>query len=247
MNVLVVDDDKIDRMNILRVLKKSDFTSVITEADTAEKGLALIKNRRFDIVLLDYNLPGINGIEFLYELKGCSAQGITAVIMISTSEEEALALKCISAGAQDFLSKNEITGFRLRRAILNSQARSDLEQKLLDSYQKTKKLAECDSLTGLANRYRFDESLNKSITTHIRSGNILALILLDLDHFKYINDNYGHAIGDELLIKVTARINSCLRGNELFARLGGDEFAITLTDLPSAKDVNLVALRILNH
>ncbi|MGK0475274.1 MAG: diguanylate cyclase (GGDEF)-like protein [Oleispira sp.] len=246
MKVLIVDDDVIDRTSIVRILKSSESAPEIIEVETAEEGLHQLKIIQFDVILLDYNLPKKSGMEFLLELKSDSAIRNTAVIMMSTSEEEKLALDCISSGAQDFLAKTEITAFRLRRAILSAQARSELEQELYQSYQKTKKLAECDSLTGLANRYLFDESLVQSISDHQRSGNYLALILLDLDHFKYINDNYGHDVGDELLIKVTTRINSCLRGNELFARLGGDEFSITLLNIKSPQDANSVTLRILN-
>lgn len=245
MKVLIVDDDKVDRTSIVRALNKNSPIPEITEVDTAEDGLKQLKENRFDVVLLDYNLPKKNGIEFLLELKDNPSTRNTAVIMMSTSEEEKIALDCIRSGAQDFLTKTEITAFRLRRAILSAQTRADLERELYQSYQRTKKLAECDSLTGLANRYLFDESLVQSISDHQRSGNFLALILLDLDHFKYINDNYGHDIGDELLVKVTNRINSCLRGNELFARLGGDEFSITLSNLQSPQDANFVALRIL--
>ena len=245
MRVLIVDDDIIDRTSIKRVLNKNSPIPMITEVDTAEEGLKQLSENHFDVVLLDYNLPKKNGIEFLLELKDSPTARNTAVIMMSTSEEEKLALECISSGAQDFLTKTEITAFRLRRAILSAQTRADLERELYQSYQRTKKLAECDSLTGLANRYLFDESLVQSISDHDRSGNFLALILLDLDHFKYINDNYGHDVGDELLIKVTTRINSCLRGNELFSRLGGDEFSITLSNLLTPEDANIVALRIL--
>lgn len=245
MKVLIVDDDKVDRTSIIRVLKKNSPIPTIIEADTAEEGLKLLTESRFDVILLDYNLPKKNGIEFLLELKVNSITRNTAVIMMSTSEEEKIALDCIKSGAQDFLTKTEITAFRLRRAILSAQTRADLERELYKSYQETKKIAECDSLTGLANRYLFDMSLGKSISDHQRSGNFLALVLLDLDHFKYINDNYGHDIGDEILVKVSSRINTCLRGNELFARLGGDEFSITLSNLQSPQDANVVALRIL--
>ena len=245
MKILIVDDELVDRISIIRALNKNNLMPDIIEAETAEEGLRQLAKSRFDVVLLDYNLPQKNGIEFLLELKGNSSTRNTAVIMMSTSEEEKLALECISAGAQDFLTKTEISAFRLRRAILGAQTRADLERELFQSYQKTKKLAECDCLTGLANRYLFDDSLAKSVCDHKRNDNNLALILLDLDNFKYINDNYGHDIGDELLVKVTKRINACLRGNELFARLGGDEFSVTLSNLQSPQEANIVALRIL--
>ena len=246
MNILIVDDDIVDRELVTRLLRRSKITCDITEVESVDDALVQVKENSFDILLLDYNLPIRNGIELLLELKSGKDKYNIAVIMMSTSEEDGLALSCINAGAQDFLIKTEINGFRLQRAIVNSQARSDLETRLYDSYQHTKELAEHDSLTGLSNRYFFDLSLIKDIKTNQRNKTKLALLLIDLDHFKYVNDNFGHDVGDCLLIEVVKRIHGCLRGNELFARLGGDEFGITLTNIASIDGASHVAQRILD-
>ncbi len=246
MNVLIVDDDLVDRELIKRTLKRSNITCNITEVESIDDALVQLNNASFDTILLDYNLPQRNGIELLLELKDDPKRHNIAVIMMSTSKEDELALNCINAGAQDFLVKNEINAFRLQRAIINAQARSDLEKELYQSYQYTKKLSEHDSLTGLSNRYFFDEALIRDIKSHQRDNTILALLLIDLDHFKYVNDNFGHDVGDQLLIEVVKRISACLRGNEVFARLGGDEFAITLKHLTSVNGASIVAQRIIN-
>ncbi|MBL4908331.1 MAG: EAL domain-containing protein [Sneathiella sp.] len=246
MNVLIVDDDLIDREHIKRVLLKGDSSCNIVNAETVDDGLNKLKAQNFDVILLDYNLPQRLGIEFLEEFSSDNALSSTAVIMISTSEEENLALQCIQSGAQDFLTKAEISTFRLRRAILNVTARHELEQKLYKSYQRAKELAEIDSLTGLANRYVFDLSLKQGILNHRRGINSLALMLIDLDHFKYVNDTYGHDVGDQLLKDVVERVKTSVRDNELFARLGGDEFAVTLTNLTKPEDAAFLANRIIN-
>ncbi|WP_426356879.1 putative bifunctional diguanylate cyclase/phosphodiesterase [Pseudocolwellia sp. HL-MZ19] len=246
MNVLIVDDDLVDRELIKRTLKRSNITCNITEVESIDDALIQLNNATFDTILLDYNLPQRNGIELLLELKDAPKRHSVAVIMMSTSKEDELALSCINAGAQDFLVKNEINVFRLQRAIINAQARSDLEKELYQSYQYTKKLSEHDSLTGLSNRYFFDEALIRDIKSHQRDNTILALLLIDLDHFKFVNDNFGHDVGDQLLIEVVKRISNCLRGNEVFARLGGDEFAITLKHLSSINGASIVAQRIIN-
>jgi len=245
MELLIVDDDIVDRELVRRTLKRSNISCNITEVEAVDEALEKLKNSEFDAILLDYNLPQRNGIELLLELKGSINRRSVAVIMISRSENDELALNCINAGAQDFLVKSEINAFRLQRAIVNAKARSDLEKRLFQSYQQTKEIAEHDSLTGLANRYYFDESLNKDIKSNQRDKTTLALLLIDLDHFKFVNDNYGHDVGDQLLVEVVKRISTCLRGNELFARLGGDEFAITLTRLVSINSASIVAQRIL--
>lgn len=246
INILIVDDDIVDREQLIRTLKRSTIDCATTEVESVDQALEQLEDRFFDIILLDYNLPQRNGIELLLDLRRDPKQRDTAVIVVSTSQEDELALECLIAGAQDFLVKSDISVFRLQRAIVNAQARADLEHQLFLSYQHTKKLAERDSLTNLANRYFFDESFIKDIKSNQRDKSTLALLLLDLDHFKYVNDTYGHDVGDQLLIAVVDRINHSLRGNELFARLGGDEFAISLTHLSCASDAKVVAKRILD-
>jgi len=215
MNILIVDDDIIDREVIVRALSRSKILCNITQVELVDEALEKLASEAFDVVLLDYNLPQRKGIELLIELKDLPTKNNTVVIMTSTSKEDDLAIKSINAGAQDFLIKTEIDAF------------------------------ERDNLTGLANRYYFDESLSNEIKKQQRDKSKLALLLIDLDYFKFVNDNYGHDIGDQLLIAVTKRITSCLRGSELFARLGGDEFAITLTNLESPYGASTVAKRII--
>ena len=191
-------------------------------------------------------MPQRDGIELLLEIRRAPLDNSVAIIMLSNSEEPELALECVRAGAQDFLLKSEVTASRLERAILQSQARFVLEQKLDNSFQKAKVLAEQDSLTGLANRYSFEEALSASITQKPRDNAKIALTLFDLDNFKFINDTHGHDVGDELLKQVAKRVSNCLRGNEVFARLGGDEFAIILGNLHSIDNATRVTKRILS-
>lgn len=245
MNILLVDDDIIDREHIKRTLHKSDFYCEISEAHTVDDGLKQFQEQHFDLVLLDYRMPRRDGIEMVMELRNQPKEDSTAIVMMSNSGEEQLALECLRAGAQDFLTKTEITTDKLHRAILHAQTRFELEQQLQQSYLKVKQLAEQDSLTGLANRYMFDESLKLAITNNRRKEYKLALLLIDLDNFKYINDTYGHDFGDKLLKKVVERISGSLRDNELFARLGGDEFAITLINIEQVEDASHVAQRVL--
>ena len=246
MNILIVDDDIVDREHIKRTLKKTSSNWHFVETESVDEGLTAFANQQFDVILLDYRMPQRDGIELLLELRSASLESSVAIIMLSNSEEPALALECVKAGAQDFLLKAEVTSSRLQRAILQSQVRFELEQKLHNSYQKAKNLAEHDSLTGLANRYSFEEALRLSISQKPRDNAKLALTLFDLDNFKFINDTHGHDIGDLLLQQVAKRVCDCLRGNEVFARLGGDEFAIILSNLHSIDNATRVTTRILH-
>ncbi len=245
MDILIVDDDIVDREHIKRTLRKTNHNWTFVETESVDEGLVAFASKNFDVILLDYRMPKRDGIELILELRNISLVRNVAIVMLSNSEESALALDCIKAGAQDFLLKSEVTSSRLERAILQSQTRFELEQKLYRSYQEAKKLAEHDSLTGLANRYSFEEALRLSITQKPRDKSKLALALFDLDNFKNINDTHGHDIGDELLKSVSKRVCLCLRENELFARLGGDEFAIILSNLRTVDNATRVNKRIL--
>lgn len=246
MNILIVDDDIVDRESIKRTLNQSTSHFNFVETESVDEALIVLSEHTFDVILLDYRMPKRDGIELLLELRNVSSDINVAVIMLSNSEETELALECVKAGAQDFLLKNEVSTSRLKRAIVQAQARFELEQKLHVSYQETKKLAEHDTLTGLYNRYSFEEALQLNILQKARDNTKLALTLFDLDNFKFINDNYGHHVGDEILIQVSQRVSGCLRGNEVFARLGGDEFAIILSNLQTIDNATRVTKRILN-
>ena len=136
-------------------------------------------------------------------------------------------LECINAGAQDFLLKEEVTPNQLMRSIMQSQKRFELENQLFHSYRQVKHLAEVDRLTGLHNRYHFEDKLKEQLQ-HRANGNQLAFMLLDIDDFKKINDNFGHDVGDQLLVMVSKRICKRFRDSEYFCRLGGDEFCFRL-------------------
>jgi len=243
---LIVDDDVVDREHIKRTLSKTNLEWHFVETESVDEGLAAFEKQKFDVVLSDYRMPQRDGIELLLALRSASLASSVAIIMLSNSEEPTLALECIKAGAQDFLLKSEVTASRLQRAILQAQTRFELELELHNSYQAAKSLAEHDSLTGLANRYSFEEALRLSITQTPRDNAKVALTLFDLDNFKFINDSHGHDIGDLLLQQVAKRICDCLRGNEVFARLGGDEFAIILGSLHTVDNATRVTTRILN-
>jgi len=245
MNILLVDDDQVDRALIRRTLRAHHLTLNIVEALSVDEGLVLYAEQSFDVVLIDYRMPQRNGLEMVERIRREPKNASTAIVMMSASEDEELALTCLRAGAQDFIAKSEISAQQLRRALLHATARFELEKQIFAGYQRVKSLAETDSLTGLANRYTLDRALNHEVSSNTRRNEELGLLLFDLDNFKHINDSLGHKSGDEVLKRVASRIQSCLRGDEMFARLGGDEFAILLAGLKTAENASLVAMRIL--
>lgn len=247
MEILIVDDDSVDREHITRYLcANNDNAFEIDIAESVDDGLKRFYEKKYDLILLDYKMPQRDGIEMLIELNNEPKEASTAIVMMSNAEEEEIALDCLRTGAQDFIVKNDITDARLRRVILNARTRFELELQLHNSYKKLREMAELDSLTGLANRYVFDEALKVTIANNQRGNNKVALLLLDIDNFKYINDAYGHDVGDILLQRIVKRVETGMRSNELFARLGGDEFGIILYNIETDLQASTVARRILN-
>lgn len=246
MKVLIVDDDVVDQKLIKRALQTALESLQVFTANSVLDGLEFLGTEHIDVILLDYKMPQVNGIEMLIELRSRPNLGETAIIMVSASEESSLAIKCIEAGAHDFLAKSEITASKLHKAILHARKRFELEQKMLESYVAVKEMAEMDQLTGLSNRFHFDETLSAIIANSRRTQDKVALLTLDVDNFKHVNDTMGHSAGDDLLKKIVKRINKGIRSNEGFARLGGDEFAVVLSTIGNTNEVSSIANRVLN-
>ena len=134
MEILLVDDDAIDRETVKRALSKNEDAPRLHEVCSAEEGLKAVENKRFDVLLLDYRMPKVDGIEMVIELRSRPNLGEMAIVMMSNSDDEVLALSCLQAGAQDFITKSEITSAKLHRAIIQAKKRFELEKKLYDSF-----------------------------------------------------------------------------------------------------------------
>ncbi|MDO6461288.1 EAL domain-containing protein [Granulosicoccaceae sp. 1_MG-2023] len=230
MKILLIDDDKVDRTSIVRTLRDSCYPIETEEVSDAEEGIREAARGGYDLVLLDYQLPAMTGLDVLNAMRETPDSG-TAIIMLSHHDDEALAMACIEAGAQDFIPKHEVSVPRLTRAILHARERHRMEMDLRESHEKLRCLAEQDPLTGLANRYVFENALDNALPQAARKDASVALLLLDLDKFKHVNDTLGHVAGDSLLMEVAQRLQAKLRSGDLLCRIGGDEFAIIVHDL----------------
>ncbi len=245
MKLLLIDDNELDRLAIIRTFKKTEWDITIAQACSASEGLAQFDSEDFDAVLLDYRLPDIDGMEVLQLLAKHPNHHAAVIILTGASADEDLEREFIEAGAQDVLFKSEIAHKHLTRAITHARTRHELEHQLQESHQRLRALAENDSLTGLANRYYFDESLRAAIQRTKRQQDQLALLFLDLDNFKFINDGLGHLIGDQVLMEVAKRLVDVVRAGDVVCRLGGDEFAILAHNFETHEAISQLAQRIL--
>ncbi|MGI8593969.1 MAG: putative bifunctional diguanylate cyclase/phosphodiesterase [Solirubrobacteraceae bacterium] len=217
-------------------------------AETWGDGLAVIHLQRADdarrhllehevgCVLLDLSLPDAGGLQALDQVRS-SAPGVPIVVLSGLDDEE-LALRAVQEGAQDYLIKGQVTAEGMSRSI-----RYAVERKRAEAAMAHKALH--DPLTGLANRPLFLDRLALALARSRRSSESVAVLFLDLDHFKEINDSLGHEAGDQLLVHVARRVEGALRPADSVARFGGDEFTILCDAVEDERDAAVIAERVL--
>lgn len=219
--ILLVDDQPIN-LEILKEILGSDYQ--LTEASSGSQALALCRQQAHpDLVLLDVLMPDMDGLEVCRQLKASPLTADIPIIFITaqtTADEESAALDC---GGVDFISKP------INPAVVRARVKTQITLKA--QHDQLQALAKVDGLTGVANRRRFDEVLRNECQRALRTHSPLALLMIDIDHFKAYNDHYGHQQGDSCLQQVaTSLAAGCHRAQDLVARYGGEEFACILPD-----------------
>jgi diguanylate cyclase (GGDEF)-like protein len=225
IKLLLVDDDDIDREKIKRNLLGNSHKAnkyQITSASDYQQALKLLEHNKFDICLFDYYLNGYSGLELLQKAKEINPS--TSIIILTGLVDDAIDDELLLAGAADFLHKDDITNTVLNRAI-----RYAIHHKKMTLEREN--LAHYDELTQLINRNLFFDRLTQMTKSLNRYDRHHAILYIDIDYFKIINDEYGHFVGDKLLKKFATRLLENIRGTDTAARLGGDEFAIILEEI----------------
>ena len=223
-NILVVDDVEDNVVLLETLLRNAGYTSVSSTSDPHEV-CELQRRHRFSLILLDLQMPGMDGFQVLDQLKEVEAGDYVPVLVITAQPMHKL--RALRDGAKDFISKP----FDPRELLI--RIHNMLEVRLLheaarDHGRTLASLALTDPLTGLANRRLLVDRLSMGMVQARRERANMALLYLDLDGFKDINNTIGHAAGDELLKIVAGRLQTTVREQDTVARLGGDEFVIVL-------------------
>lgn len=238
IRLLLVEDDQKEALVIKNMLKEglqNQFT--LEHSLSVSCALDLVKKHPFQAIILDLHLPDGKSFESIPQfIQYCPG---APILILSGVEDEERAIQAVKSGAQDYLIKGQTSSSTLCRAIRYAMERHRATQRITQ-------LAHYDHLTGLANRGLFYERLNCAVARCNRNDTAIALIFLDLDHFKEINDTLGHDCGDSLLKTVATRVKKCIREIDTGVRLGGDEFAVLLEQIISVEDVASVAQRILH-
>lgn len=238
IKLLLIDDDPGDRQLIKELLSKVRRTTYqIDEVSNITDARLNLAVDRHDAYLVDYFLGEASGLELIREgvKTGCQAP----MVVITGADSDEVDTEVIEAGAADYLPKDELSPSLLDRIIRHSIERKKANDKL-------EQLAKEDSLTRLANRAMFEESLDRAVSLSQRRGSSFAVMLLDLDRFKEINDTLGHNVGDMLLVLIAERLKKVTRAEDVIARLGGDEFALLLEGITTQDVAGSIARKILD-
>jgi diguanylate cyclase (GGDEF)-like protein len=225
--LLLIDDDEVDRKAVSRTLSPFRLKYELHEAGDGRSGIALARSKAFDCIVLDYNLPDMNGLELLDRLR--NDEGIVVPVVILTgSGNEDVAVEAMKRGANDYIRKSHLEPGMLSRAVDNAILKSSLQHKLVEANHALHRLALYDSLTGLGNRNLFYEHLPRAISLARHEGASFPLLFMDLNAFKVANDAFGHEAGDAVLTGIGSRLRAISRAADVYFRIGGDEFTAIL-------------------
>jgi len=218
LRILHVEDSDIDAKLVEYALQDSLSNAYsLLRCRTVNEAFKFIEQESIDLVLLDLNLPDSRGLETVKRLKSFAID--SAIVVLTGSGDEVSGLDAVKYGAQDYLTKDELTHQTAPRVIRYSMERHKYDRQVAA-------LANTDTLTGQPNRNRFLSHLEHELASAHRHEQSLALLFIDLDKFKLVNDTYGHLTGDEYLKAVSTRMREAMRSSDFFARIGGDEFVI---------------------
>jgi len=243
IEILLVESSSGDPLYYEESVKKdSTSTFNFSHAENLIDAIEYIEDNDYDIILLEPDLPDSEGFETFISVR-MYAPKVPIILLLNVSEED-LAVKSLQNGAQDCIVRTQIDNGILRRAIRFAIERHRIMADLEQTREKERRLAYFDVLTNLPNRQLFYDRLDRALSHANRYEEKIALMFIDLDRFKPVNDTMGHNTGDMLLKTVAKRLKDCLRKSDTVARIGGDEFTCILPHIESKKDVTVVARKI---
>ncbi|GAB4512457.1 MAG: hypothetical protein Tsb0026_16420 [Sulfuricaulis sp.] len=241
LRLLIVEDSEADTELLLNQLQRANYDTAWERVETAKAMSAALDRQEWDIVIADYTMPQFRGIDALVLLREKELD--IPFIMLSGTIGEDIAVAVMKAGAHDYIMKNNTA--RLVPAIERELKEAEVRREFRRAQERVRYLAYYDPLTDIPNRALFTDRLEQAMLLGHREKNCFALMLMDLDRFKNINDSLGHQAGDQALQQVATRLKSCLRESDTVARMGGDEFAVLLMTTAHVDGAVVVAQKIL--
>ncbi len=229
MKILIIDDNP-DSLEIAKSRLKKEYPDILCE-EGGKAGLETAKREKPDLILLDIDMPGMSGFDVCRALKAEPELCMIPVLFLSGLVSAEDKIKGLDLGGVDYITKPFDT-FELQARVRAALRTKNLQDLLIE-------YAHIDPLTGLPNRRALTERLKQEWARMTRYGKSFSLIMADIDHFKMVNDKYGHPIGDQLLQEIAKLIEKQCRITDLPARYGGEEFTVIVAEETAANAANL--------
>ena len=222
--VLIAEDDPI----FLRILRSclESWNYLVHPCDNGlDAWKALQQENAPQMAILDWMMPGMDGIDICRRLRGLQQDSYRYVLLLTSKDDKQEVVQGLEAGADDYLTK-PFNVAELHARVRAGKRILELQNALIQARESLRFEALHDQLTGVWNRGAVMSLLQREVQRRQRSGEALGVIMADVDHFKNINDSYGHLVGDAVLAEVAARLTASVRGYDLVGRYGGEEFLI---------------------
>lgn len=232
MKLLIADDDRTTRAMLQNLARKWGYEPVMAE-DGQQALQQLGQHEPPRLILLDWEMPGLNGLDVCHRVRSIETPDPPFIILLTVRGSAGDVVAGLEAGANDYISK-PFDRTELRARLKVGRRMLDLQTQLNDAHRELRSRATHDPLTGLLNRSSILEELESEIARTQRAGSCLCIGLCDLDHFKKINDAYGHLAGDTLLRDISHHMRCHLRPYDKIARFGGEEFLILTNALSNS-------------
>jgi two-component system, cell cycle response regulator len=226
MLVLIADDETVSRRMLARMLSTTGY-EVLTASDGDEAWRILARPDAPRLAILDWMMPGVTGPELCRRLRELKRELYTYVLLLTARADKQDVVEGMDAGADDYVTK-PFEARELQVRLRAGRRILDLQADLMKAREALREQATHDPLTGLWNRYALLDALEREHGRAGREGTPLAVIMVDLDHFKEVNDTYGHLAGDATLRETAGRMQAVVRSYDLVGRYGGEEFLIVL-------------------
>jgi len=235
--ILIAEDDAVSRRVLQAFLVKWGF-EVISAADGTEAARFLAADDAPRLAILDWMMPGFEGPQLCQRVRQRTERPYTYILLLTARTQREDVFKGLESGADDYLTK-PFDAQELRARLHVGQRILDLQSSLIDARERLRFQATHDPLTGIWNHNVIVEMIDREASRQLREHGSFGVILLDLDHFKRVNDTYGHLAGDAVIREVARRITNCVRPYDTAGRYGGEEFLMLV---PSCDESGLTSL-----
>jgi two-component system cell cycle response regulator len=225
--IAIVDDDAAIRRLLNFYMARAGYETV--ECATGEEARQMLSTSPWDLAILDRRLPDMDGVVLAHELRSNREMRARYVIMLTGEDDQEAKVEGLELGADDYITKpfqypELLARIRAGRRIV------ELQKELIEANKRLELLSITDGLTRLYNHRYFQDELARAFEESVRYDRPLSLAIIDIDFFKKVNDTYGHAVGDEVLKRVSNVFRESVRATDLVARYGGEEFAVMMPE-----------------